>query len=140
MQVHLCICAFVYLCDRAFVHLCTCVLVFILAAVCLLTRRNIRLHLCIRVFVHLYICYIGGRLSPDKEEYRRSATGGPLATASVKQSSLKRELLTQIKNRYKKSKNSLPLMTTQPSHFFTNHKLMTISESPTHNFQFLIFE
>ena len=132
--MHLCICVFVpftfvYLCDRAFVHLCTCVLVFILAAVCLLTRRNIRVHLCICVFVHLCICtfvylcnwafvylcicvflyfcicvYIGGRLSPDKEEYRRSATGGPLATASVKQSSLKRELLTQIKNRYKKVK------------------------------------
>ena len=51
-------------------------------------------YLCICVFVYLCICvYIGSWLSPDKEEYRRSATGGPLATASVKQSSLKRELL-----------------------------------------------
>ena len=113
------------------------VFVFISAASCLLTRRNIRVHLCICVVVHLCICvfvylcicvYIGSWLSPDKEEYRRSATGGPLATASVKQSSLKRELLTQIKNRYKKSKNSLPLMnTTQPSHFLKKcHFSLTI--------------
>ena len=69
--------AFVYWCDRAFVfvYLCSCVFVFISAAGCLLTRRN-----------------IGG------------VQQGPLATASVKQSSLKRELLTQIKNRYKKVK------------------------------------
>ena len=48
----LCICAFVYLCNCAIAYLCNCAFVY----------------LCI--FVLVYLCFIGGGLSPDKEEYQ----------------------------------------------------------------------